>query len=54
MKMLYYQNNLYIQSNPHQNSKDIPHRHMEAQKIENSQGNTEQKEQHWRYNNTQL
>jgi hypothetical protein len=27
---------------------------LEAQKTVNSQGNTEQKEQHWRYHNTRL
>jgi hypothetical protein len=26
--------------------------HLEAQKTTNSQGNTEQKEQYWRYHNT--
>jgi hypothetical protein len=31
-----------------------PKVHLEAQKTMNSQGNTEQKEQHWRYHNTQL
>jgi hypothetical protein len=29
-----------------------PEVHMEAQKIANSQGKTEQKEQCWRYHNT--
>jgi hypothetical protein len=44
----------------HQNSNDIhywkinPKIHLEAQKTENSHGNTEQKEQCWRYHNTQL
>jgi hypothetical protein len=28
--------------------------HLETQKTENSQGNTEQKKQCWRYHNTQL
>jgi hypothetical protein len=28
--------------------------HLEAQKMTNSQGNTEQKEQLWRYHNTHL
>jgi hypothetical protein len=28
--------------------------HLEAQKTMNSQGNTKQKEQHWKYHNTQL
>jgi hypothetical protein len=48
--------NLYVQYNPHENSSDILHRdrkvnpkvHMEAQKILNSQGNSEQNEQCWR------
>jgi hypothetical protein len=31
-----------------------PKVHLEMQNIANSQGNTEQKEQCWRYNNTQL
>jgi hypothetical protein len=29
-----------------------PKIHLEAQKNMNSQGNTEQKEQHWSYHNT--
>jgi hypothetical protein len=43
-------------------SNDIHHRdlnmnpkvYLKAEKIMNSQGNIEQKEQHWRYHNTQL
>jgi hypothetical protein len=31
-----------------------PKVHLEAQETANSQGNTEQKEQHWRYHNTRL
>jgi hypothetical protein len=31
-----------------------PKVHLEAQETANSQGNTEQKEQHWRYHNTQF
>jgi hypothetical protein len=54
--------NLHVQCNPHQNSSDICHRvskinpkvHLEALKTMDSQGNTEQKEQHWSYHNTQL
>jgi hypothetical protein len=34
--------------------KIYPKVHLETQKMENSQGNTEQKEQHWRYHNTQF
>jgi hypothetical protein len=33
--------------------KIYPKVHLETQKIMNSQGNTEQKEQCWRYRNTQ-
>jgi hypothetical protein len=52
--------NLYVQTNPHQNSNDIHHRdrkiypkvHLETQKTMNSQGNSNQKEQCWRYHNT--
>jgi hypothetical protein len=32
--------------------KSIPKVHLEAQKTANSQGNAEEKEQHWRYHNT--
>jgi hypothetical protein len=31
-----------------------PKVHLQAQKAKNSQGNTEQKEQYWRYHNIQL
>jgi hypothetical protein len=34
--------------------KNLPKAHLETQKPTNSQGNTEQKEQCWRYHNTQL
>jgi hypothetical protein len=34
--------------------KNQPKVHLEAQKIANSQGNTQQKEQHWSYHNTQF
>jgi hypothetical protein len=52
--------NLHVQCNSHQNSNDIPHRdrkinpkvHMEALKTSNSQGNSEQKDQCQRYQNT--
>jgi hypothetical protein len=52
--------NLYNQGNPNQNSNDIPYRdlkihikvHIEAQKSTDSQGNTAQKEQCWRYHKT--
>jgi hypothetical protein len=55
-------NNLHVQCNPHQNSSEINHRdwkinsevYLEAQKILNSQGNSKQKEQHWRYYNSWL
>jgi hypothetical protein len=61
-KWLYYQKWLHVQCNPHQNSNDIHHRdwiinpktHLKTQKTANSQGSTGQKEQHWRYHNTQL
>jgi hypothetical protein len=33
-------------------SKMYPEVHLETQKTANSQGNTEQKEQRWRYHNT--
>jgi hypothetical protein len=54
--------NLHVQPNSHQNLNDIHHRdwkiyltvHLEAQKTVSSQGNTQQKEQCWRYHNTQL
>jgi hypothetical protein len=54
--------NLHVQCNSHQNPNDIHHRdwkihpivHLETQETANSQGNTQQKEQHWRYHNTQL
>jgi hypothetical protein len=54
------ENNLYVQSNPHQNSNDIIHRdrkintkvHKEAQMNSSSQSNSEQKEQQWRHHNT--
>jgi hypothetical protein len=53
---------LHVQPKSHQNLNDIHHRdwkispkvHLETQKTMNSQGNTEQKEQCWRYHNTQL
>jgi hypothetical protein len=35
-------------------SKIYPKVHLEIQKTMNSQGNIEQKEQRWRYHNTQL
>jgi hypothetical protein len=52
--------NLHVQCNSNQNSNGIHHRdwiinlkvHLETQKTENSQGNTKQKEQCWRYHNT--
>jgi hypothetical protein len=34
--------------------KIYPKVHLETQKTTNSQSNTEQKEHHWRYHNTQL
>jgi hypothetical protein len=54
--------NLYVQCNSHQNLNDIHHRdwkiyfkvHLETQKTVNIQGNTEQKEQCWKYHNTWL
>jgi hypothetical protein len=54
--------NLHVQCNSHQNPNDVHHRdlkvcpevHLETQKTANSQGNTEQKEQSWKYHNTQL
>jgi hypothetical protein len=54
--------NLHVQHNSHQNHNDIHHRdwknlpkvHLETQKTINSQGNTHQKEQCWRYHNTRL
>jgi hypothetical protein len=62
MVILPCKNNLHAQHNSHQKSNDIYHRdwkihpevHLEAQKTVNHQGHTEQKEQHWRYHNTQL
>jgi hypothetical protein len=52
---------LHVQCNSHQNSKDIYHRLKNLPynafgntKTVNSQGNTEQKKQCWRYHNTQL
>jgi hypothetical protein len=53
---------LHVQPHSHQNSNDTDHRgwkmyhkiHLETQKTMNSQGNTEQKEQRWRYHNTWL
>jgi hypothetical protein len=36
----------------HSDWKINPKGHVEAQKTLNSQGNTEQKVQHWRYHNT--
>jgi hypothetical protein len=55
-----FKSNLYVQCNSHQNPNDIHHRDWkvnpkvcsEAQNTINSQGNTEQKEQHWRNHNT--
>jgi hypothetical protein len=54
--------NVHVQHNAHQNPNDIHHRdlktypkvHLETQKTMNSQGNTEQKEQCWRYHNIRL
>jgi hypothetical protein len=51
---------LNVQCNSHQLANDIHHRHwkiypnvhLETQETENSQGNTQQKEQCWRLNNT--
>jgi hypothetical protein len=51
--------NLYVQCNPHKNSNDILHKdrkinpkiHMKAPKTMNGHGNTEQEEQHWRFQN---
>jgi hypothetical protein len=34
--------------------KKDPKVHRETQNTKNSQGNTEQRDQHWRYGNTQL
>jgi hypothetical protein len=53
---------LHVQCNSHQNPNDTHHRdwkiypkvQLETQKMVNSQGNTQQKEQRWRYHNTQL
>jgi hypothetical protein len=53
-------NNQHVQCNSNQNPSDIYHRdqkispkvHLEAQRTANIQGNTEQKEQCWRYQNT--
>jgi hypothetical protein len=50
------------EGNSHQNPKEIHHRdwkihpniHLETEKIANSQGNTQQKQQCWRYHNIQL
>jgi hypothetical protein len=67
-KNQYYENgyitksNLHVRCNPHQNSMtftaDIENItlkvHLESQTMANSQGNTEQKEQHLRYHNTHL
>jgi hypothetical protein len=55
-------NNLLDQCNYCQNPNDIHHRdleiypkvHLETQETMNSQGNTEQKEQRWRYHNSRL
>jgi hypothetical protein len=52
--VLISENNLYVQCNPHQNSKDILHQdrkvnlkvHIEAQKISSNQSNPEPKEQY--------
>jgi hypothetical protein len=54
--------NLHVYCNTHQNSNDIHHTdqkintkvHLEAQKMTNGPGNTEQKEQCWRCHITQL
>jgi hypothetical protein len=54
--------NLHVQCNSHQNPNDIHHRdwklypkvHLATQRTMNSQGNTEQKEQYWRYHNIWL
>jgi hypothetical protein len=54
--------NLHVQCNSHQNLNDIHHKgqkiypkvHLEAQKTMNHKGNTQQKEQCWRYHNTRL
>jgi hypothetical protein len=54
-------NNLHVQWNSHQNPynthhidwKIFPKVHLETQKTVNIQDNTEQKEQCWRYHNTQ-
>jgi hypothetical protein len=54
--------NLHVQWNSHQNSNNIhytdwkinPKVHLETLMTTNSQGNNEQKEQCWRYHNTQL
>jgi hypothetical protein len=54
--------NLHIQCSFHQNPNDIHHKdgkifpnvHLQTQKTMNSLGNTEQKEQCWKYHNTQL
>jgi hypothetical protein len=53
---------LHVQCNSHQNPNDIhysdrkiyPKVHLETQNTVNSQGDTEQKGQCWRYHNTQL
>jgi hypothetical protein len=53
-------NNLHVQCNSYKNSNDILHRdrkinpkiHMEIQKTLNSQSNSEQKVQCWRYHNS--
>jgi hypothetical protein len=53
---------LYVQCNSHQNPNDIHHRdwkiypkvHLETQKTMNSQADTKQKDQCWRYHNTRL
>jgi hypothetical protein len=58
----WYQNYQNYQCSCHQNCNDIHHRdskvnskvHVKKRKSMNSQGNTGQKEQHWRYHNTRL
>jgi hypothetical protein len=54
VKMAIYQSNRHVQCNSHQNSNKTlinPKVHLQAQETVNSQGNTEQKEQHYRFTN---
>jgi hypothetical protein len=53
-KWLYYQSNIHVQCNSHQNSNKTlinPKVHLQAQETVNSQGKIDQKEQHYRFTN---